>query len=436
MTFPRVVKDRVVQHPSRYTLVLVPGTTDTYDLVPVPGAVTEVGTAINKAYLQPIENLLPTLATQAFVEANVPDLTTIAFSRAGGTVSPMSSWRTLMSSAVVGNELFLFGGRQTYTTSTYLTDVTMYNLTAGTWTARLAYPITIAQSGAVGAENGLAYIFGGRNTSVLNQARSYDPVSNTYTTLANISSTRYDIRAVAKGDFIYLMGGHTGGDTVTTHQRYNILLNTYTGMASLPGARHSGAVGMLDNDTVIYASGEWLGYGARGDTWTYSILANAWTTVAAMNLGWSRIYAIGAFILGGFRIYGGTSNGNSDGGDILNVIEYSRESNSWKILYDLPVARTRSGGGDVKGAVVLAGSHSNQNEPINTTIVYQTYATIGAAQKRGYAGLHNSPFWAKGLINLTTGKRGATVAVNVGDEIAVEFDALMALSGNITILGG
>ena len=45
------MKDRVVQHPSRYQLVPVSGTTDTYDLVPVPGTVTEEGTPLNKATL-------------------------------------------------------------------------------------------------------------------------------------------------------------------------------------------------------------------------------------------------------------------------------------------------------------------------------------------------------------------------------------------------
>lgn len=45
------MKDRVVQFPSRYQLVPVSGTTDTYDLVAVPGIVTEPGTNLNKANL-------------------------------------------------------------------------------------------------------------------------------------------------------------------------------------------------------------------------------------------------------------------------------------------------------------------------------------------------------------------------------------------------
>ena len=50
----RDVKDRVVQYPRRYQLVEVqPGI---FDLIPVTGTVTEEGTPINKAYLQPIED--------------------------------------------------------------------------------------------------------------------------------------------------------------------------------------------------------------------------------------------------------------------------------------------------------------------------------------------------------------------------------------------
>lgn len=54
----RDVKDRVIQYPRRYKLIPVAGTTDTYDLEAVPGTVTEAGTAVNRAYLLPMESAL------------------------------------------------------------------------------------------------------------------------------------------------------------------------------------------------------------------------------------------------------------------------------------------------------------------------------------------------------------------------------------------
>ena len=53
---PRAVRDRAVEHQRRYKLEIVNGTTDTYDLTPIPGVVTESGTVINKGYLQPLED--------------------------------------------------------------------------------------------------------------------------------------------------------------------------------------------------------------------------------------------------------------------------------------------------------------------------------------------------------------------------------------------
>jgi parallel beta-helix repeat protein len=68
----RDVKDRVVQYPRRYQLVEV--SQGIYDLVPVTGTVTEEGTAINKAYLQPIEDYLEIVETKNGAQAKVDTL--------------------------------------------------------------------------------------------------------------------------------------------------------------------------------------------------------------------------------------------------------------------------------------------------------------------------------------------------------------------------
>lgn len=41
------VKDRIVQYPRRFKLTLVEGTTDVYELTPMPGTIQEEGTPIN-----------------------------------------------------------------------------------------------------------------------------------------------------------------------------------------------------------------------------------------------------------------------------------------------------------------------------------------------------------------------------------------------------
>lgn len=43
------MKDRSVEYPNRYRMTLVPGTTDIYEMTPVPGEVSEEGTLMSKA---------------------------------------------------------------------------------------------------------------------------------------------------------------------------------------------------------------------------------------------------------------------------------------------------------------------------------------------------------------------------------------------------
>lgn len=56
----RDIKDRIVQFPRRYKLkdINTGAVVATYDLEAEPGTITEAGTVINKAHLQPIEDTL------------------------------------------------------------------------------------------------------------------------------------------------------------------------------------------------------------------------------------------------------------------------------------------------------------------------------------------------------------------------------------------
>ena len=45
------IKNRIIQYPNRYKQTLVVGTSDTYDLEPITGVVTEVGTKVDRNLL-------------------------------------------------------------------------------------------------------------------------------------------------------------------------------------------------------------------------------------------------------------------------------------------------------------------------------------------------------------------------------------------------
>lgn len=62
------IKDRLVQYPRRYQLQAVEGAADTYDLIPVPGTITEAGTPINRMLLEPMYRV----ATAIDASSNLP----------------------------------------------------------------------------------------------------------------------------------------------------------------------------------------------------------------------------------------------------------------------------------------------------------------------------------------------------------------------------
>lgn len=73
-------KDRIVEHPRRYQLVPVAGQEGVFDLVPVTGEVTEVGTPVNAVNMNSIEDEL--LKVENWILLGTDDFT---FSDGNGT---------------------------------------------------------------------------------------------------------------------------------------------------------------------------------------------------------------------------------------------------------------------------------------------------------------------------------------------------------------
>ena len=83
--------DRVVQYPNRYQLVPVVGTSDTFDLVTVPGVVTEAGDDINKANLLP-DTLVTALGLNPADNPQLKDAIAAVVTFGSGTIAASASW--------------------------------------------------------------------------------------------------------------------------------------------------------------------------------------------------------------------------------------------------------------------------------------------------------------------------------------------------------
>lgn len=176
----RDVKDRVVQYPHRYQFVEV--STGIYDLVPVTGTVTEAGTAINKAYLQPIEdglNALGSIADYGRVKIK-NDLNTSAY--ADGEALSAYQGNILNDKIVAPKDALKYSGtivNGSAETTLFTFDVTKYSHIS--W--------NIASTGGAVLDiwkDGTSYVIGGIQVS----ARDY-----VYTNMLTIGATSAQIIA-------------------------------------------------------------------------------------------------------------------------------------------------------------------------------------------------------------------------------------------------
>jgi N-acetylneuraminic acid mutarotase len=95
-------------------------------------------------------------------------------------------------------------------------------------------------SGVAGVINGKFYVAGGASWSgrVTNRLDVYDPVSNTWSTLAPMSIKRNGAAAAVLGGKLYVIGRNnvSPGEPQGDVEAYNPATNTWTTKAPLPGA--------------------------------------------------------------------------------------------------------------------------------------------------------------------------------------------------------
>lgn len=191
------------------------------------------------------------------------------------TLTPMPTARSWATSAVIGDEIYVFGGAEngntSGTTHRALSVVKSYNTLTDTWTTRQAMPnksvgLTSANidgkiylfggsdysqsSGSVNeydpetdtwqfklsmqginsmgttVVNGKVYILGGAynvSSSFTNEVKVYDPISNTLSPFKNSTFSRNQTVSASIGNNIYIIGGTNGRNALKTVEMYSIL---------------------------------------------------------------------------------------------------------------------------------------------------------------------------------------------------------------------
>lgn len=169
------------------------------------GALYAVGGHDGWSYLNSVERL---------------DLTTKQWSY----IAPMQTMRSTAGVAILDDKLYVVGGRES---SICHRTVEMYCPHTNRWMQKS--PMNKRRGGvSVASYNGCLYVFGGHDLPVSNPAcqrtssiEKYDPVTDTWTFIANLDMGRDSIGVAVLGNSIITIGGFDGTNYLKTVEKFD-----------------------------------------------------------------------------------------------------------------------------------------------------------------------------------------------------------------------
>lgn len=243
----------------------------------------------------------------------------------------------------------------------------IYDTLTHTWSTGLTHPA----GGGVGVHNhdavrigDIIWVGGGSSGSgFYNNLTKLDLATNTWTSVVAMPQSNllyYSLGEYADSGWVYCFGGSpdgTGGP-INNCYRYNPVSNSWSAMANMPDIRRNPMVARV-GDTIYVIGGmstnEYTS--TRGTVWKYSVFGNTWTVATDSmpdKLGWGRAvtYSYGGgtyiYVFGGYRA----------GSVVGTVWRYDVNNHTW--TQDRPLLTTaRSHGGSISGNFIwVAGGYN------------------------------------------------------------------------------
>ncbi|GHO79836.1 hypothetical protein KSD_76070 [Ktedonobacter sp. SOSP1-85] len=268
--------------------------------------------------------------------------------------------------------LYAIGGHGTNPNgSYYLTRVEIYDAAKNTWTTGTQMPTHRGYLAAVLGPDGLIYAIGGTNrvadsgNNQLSTVDTYDPLTDTWTTLASTLPTpRSNLTATVGADGrIYVIGGKLDSGELNVVEAYNVRTQTWTTLAPMPTARY-GLASALGPDGRIYVMGGINASGILKTVEAYDPKTNTWTPLAPMPTARTGLTAV---VGPDGRIY--AIGGRNTSGPLKTVEAYDPRTNAWTNIAPMSTARDGLGGAlGQDGRIYAIGGSAGSS--VNTVEVY------------------------------------------------------------------
>ncbi|HEX6188418.1 MAG TPA: protein kinase [Pyrinomonadaceae bacterium] len=173
--------------------------------------------------------------------------------------APMPTARSAMATAVIGDRLYVAGGRGPCPPCSPYQVLEIYDPVTDTWD-RNAAPLPIALSGAGGAAlNGKFYVVGGDlgkpEPQRANLLASYDPAANQWQMGPPLPTPRSELGLEAVHGVLYAIGGVGVHESSTVVEALDPIQNRWSTKASLPFPRMGAQPVAIDGAIYVAGSG-------------------------------------------------------------------------------------------------------------------------------------------------------------------------------------
>ena len=202
------------------------------------------------------------------------------------TKAPMPHAVYGAAAGVINGKLYAAGGQADPTDGNLVPDLQIYDPATDTWTtgAPLPQPTAAANAGVI---NGKLYVVSGGvdGNSAVNTMLVYDPLANTWTTLSPTPNPRSFAGTAVINGILYVVGGlipsgQFSSAAVGTVDSYNPATDTWTTLAPMPTPRFTVAVGVIND--ILYAAGGQDNFNTFATVESYDPAKNTWATAPSM----------------------------------------------------------------------------------------------------------------------------------------------------------
>lgn len=248
---------------------------------------------------------------------------------------------------------------------------------AGAWIEGAAMPTDRSEVGAAALDGRIFVV--GAYSGATDANDAYDPVSDSWQTMARLPRPLNHVCAVGIGTTLYVIGGFdptTGNRPVDVTYAFDPTTNTWSLRAPMPTPR--GALACAAVGETIYAIGGATPAGDTGTTEAYDPASDTWRTdLAAMPT--PREHVASAALDGLIHVFGGRSPSIGIDGAAHEV--YDPAGDGWTTAASLPTGRSGIGAAVLAGRIHVLGGEADhtfeQNEAYDpATGTWLTFAPL------------------------------------------------------------